>query len=118
MRMWDVPPRMMCRKHLLGEHVEMHRFTGTFRKKVNLKGYLDRGLIDTNKVQHRHDELVAEMIRRGYNHKSPIDVDLCIGIKDNYRTYKFDIDVNIAELIRRCAECRGLYNEYTRIYST
>jgi hypothetical protein len=29
MRMWMVPPKVMCRKHLLGEHVEIHMLAGS-----------------------------------------------------------------------------------------
>ena len=32
MRMWLVPPSHMCRKHLLGEHVELHMLLGTLKK--------------------------------------------------------------------------------------
>lgn len=28
MRMWMVDPKIMCRKHLLGEHLELHMLAG------------------------------------------------------------------------------------------
>ena len=38
MRMWMIDPTMLCTKHLLGEHVELHMFVGTINKnkKLNL----------------------------------------------------------------------------------
>ena len=32
MRQWMVDPRLLCRKHLLGEHVENHMFIGTLKR--------------------------------------------------------------------------------------
>ena len=32
MRMWMLPPAGMCRKHLLGEHVELHMLLGSLRR--------------------------------------------------------------------------------------
>ena len=36
MRMWNVDPKLMCNKHLLGEHVEMHMFFGTIQKGISM----------------------------------------------------------------------------------
>lgn len=44
MRMWMVPPELMCRQHLLGEHVELHMFVGAINKGtsvVTLPGYCE-----------------------------------------------------------------------------
>lgn len=76
MRIWDLPPRILCRQHLLGEHRELHAIwtvitgnrSGYSRHPETLrwKGRL-RALF------RRHDALVAEMGRRGYEHRSPLD---------------------------------------------
>ena len=47
MRLWLVNPKLMCNKHILGEHLETHMFVGCINKKKNLKGYFDKGLLDT-----------------------------------------------------------------------
>ena len=100
MRMWNVRPDYLCRKHLLGEHVEMHMFVGVIKKGISLKGYIENKLVETDKIQQRHDELSIEMISRGFNHKSPIDsVDIpAVG--------NIDIVGNIKELIKRCPDCK------------
>lgn len=103
MRMWNVDPKLMCNKHLLGEHVEMHMFVGTIRKGVSLQGYIDGGLVETQHIKRRHDELVVEMERRGMNHKSPMPdggLVLAAGI--------VDVPANLVELSRRCPACRAL----------
>ena len=102
MRMWGVLTKYLCRKHLLGEHVEMHMFVGTIRKGVSIQGYLDRGLVDPGRIFDRHEELAAEMLRRGMNHQSPLDNLGC------RITKPVDQAANIAELSRRCPECRAL----------
>ena len=57
MRMWKVNPKVMCRQHLLGEHVEMHMFVGCWNKGIKLNGYLEGGLVELCEVKNRHDEL-------------------------------------------------------------
>ena len=73
MRMWMVDPRVMCRQHLLGEHVEIHMFVGAISRGKSVKGYLEKGLLEVHNMYARHEELMEEMKRRGYNHSSDID---------------------------------------------
>lgn len=40
MRMWMLPPETMCRKHLLGEHVELHMLLGTMKRGRRIDGFL------------------------------------------------------------------------------
>jgi hypothetical protein len=113
MRMWMVEPKIMCRKHLLGEHVETHMFLGTLRKKKKIKGYLNNNLFEPILLRQRHDLLVDEMKRRGMNHSSPLIVtdeydylskkDLCTEI-DKKKAKK--------DLLSRCEECRRMNDEY------
>jgi hypothetical protein len=102
MRMWLVNPSLMCRKHLLGEHVELHMMVGSIVREKSLKGFVDNGLIDVTKINDRHNELVNEMKKRGYNHKSPIHY-VIVGKPGN-----IDIEANLKELARRCKECGKL----------
>src|SRR5262245_23421826 len=68
MRMWMVDPRKLCDKHLLGEHVELHMLVGSLRKKKTLTGFLEGGLVELHSIRSRHQELIAEMTRRGFRH--------------------------------------------------
>ena len=77
MRMWLVPPSHMCRKHLLGEHVELHMLLGTLKKGKSITGFLSGGLVDPCRMYKRHGELVREMERRGYAHNSPLTEEEC-----------------------------------------
>lgn len=102
MRMWCVNPKLMCRKHLLGEHVEMHMFRGCVLKGRSLDGYLKKNLVEIGGIKKRHDVLAEEIQRRGYKHKSPLD-------EVPYNKYWFtmvDIQKSLKELKRRCPECR------------
>ena len=104
MRMWMVNPKIMCRQHLLGEHVELHMSVGTIKKGISVKGYLDDNLLEPESIYQRHNELVKEMEARGYNHRSPL---LLIPIN---MSKKIDREASLAELIRRCPECRAQYD--------
>jgi len=100
MRQWNVNPEILCTKHLLGEHVESHMYMGCIKKGTSLKGYIDKGLVEVHNITKRHNELVNEMIKRGMNHKTPIEEFICeeIGYVNSEK--------NIEELKRRCIKCR------------
>ena len=59
MRMWMVNPRIMCRQHLLGEHVEIHMFIGTINRRKSVQGYLEKGLLEIHNLYNRHEDLVS-----------------------------------------------------------
>lgn len=103
-----VQPRVMCRQHLLGEHVELHMFVGTMRMGNSLDGYIQKGLLQVSAVARRHMELVDEMTRRGYGHQSPLVMPEYEG-PDGL----VDVEENWRELYRRCDECRDkIWNLY------
>ena len=108
MRQWLVEPELVCRQHLLGEHVEHHMFIGSISRGKSVKGFLRDGLLDPKTLRTRHAQLVDEMIRRGYNHKSPlIDIDI-----SHLPDGKIDIDRNIEDLRNRCEECAKRIKRY------
>lgn len=101
--MWGVDPRLLCRKHLLGEHVEMHMFVGTLRKGSRLTGYIQKGLVEVQNIVARHGELETEMLCRGMNHRSPLP-DTASDLL--YEAGNVDRVANLTELQRRCEECK------------
>lgn len=104
MRMWMVAPEIMCRKHLLGEHVEIHMIVGALRKHKNLTGYFKPVvLIELESLQLRHNQLVKEMERRGYNHKSPLPDYVYT------RSDKVDVNRSLLDLLNRCSQCEERY---------
>lgn len=82
MRIWDVAPRLLCRKHLTGEHRELHGLWNILSQDKH--GYAHhpetrrwRGKLAA--LYARHEALAAEMVRRGYIHASPLDPALAVG---------------------------------------
>ena len=107
MRMWMVPVEQMCRKHLMGEHVETHMFVGTMNQGKSLQGYIDNGLVEVDLLQSRHDTLASEIERRGYNHNSPLIInELVLATYEGLGTV--DSDNSLNELARRCEDCAEL----------
>jgi hypothetical protein len=96
----------MCRQHLLGEHKEMHQALGSLRRGRSVQGHVDKGQLDVRFLQERHDELVHEMTRRGYNHRSPLCMDVPIPQFYMYENSNIDVERNKQELSVRCARCR------------
>lgn len=110
MRMWMTPPETMCRKHLLGEHVELHMFVGTINKGFSVEGFLTKNLLEPSSLTKRHGELVDEMFRRGYKHKSHLPALNTLDRISNYWV-KIDRHASLAELHRRCPECLALHKQ-------
>jgi hypothetical protein len=107
MRVWDVPPAILCRQHLLGEHRELHGLwniltqgkTGYSRHPETLR-WVGR----TKALWNRHEALVVEMAKRGYNHYSPLDVKLASGQAENERRIN-TVDEQMKLLIAKPCEC-------------
>jgi hypothetical protein len=74
---------------------------GVILKGKSLKGYLEKGLIEPQSIEKRHEEIVREIQSRGYNHKSP----LC-KIGEHIPTGFVPRDDSGLELFGRCEECR------------
>lgn len=110
MRQFTVPPAIMCKNHLLGEHRELHMFEGHILLKRGVKGYIDNHCLEPLSLVSRHNELVAEMKRRGWTgHKK----DLIITSSDmeymgNYIFRKINPNKSL-ERILQCPECKKNY---------
>ena len=102
-----VDPRIMCRQHLLGEHVEIHMFIGTISRGKSVKGYLEKGLLEVHNMYARHEELVEEMKRRGYRHCSDVDEKWRVAEKLG----AIDRQKNLEELLKRCPRCKHRCSE-------
>lgn len=100
MRMWMCDPKILCRKHLLGEHGEIHKHRHNFVKQHKMSGRI--GQIEPDSMELRHEELAAEMLRRGYNHQSPFEQPDV--------SYLPEMTVNreeaLEDLLNRCEDCK------------
>ena len=83
MRIWDLPPAVLCRQHLLGEHRELHALWAILTS--GKRGYAHHP--ETRRWRGkqaalfaRHEALVAEMARRGYRHGTPLDPAQVTGV--------------------------------------
>lgn len=108
--MWNVQPNKMCRKHLLGEHVELHMFVGTINKGVSIKGYVNKNLVEPLFIRKRHKELVEEMERRGYRHKSILPKIEYKKIEGAFLNAVVNREKSYEDLIGRCEDCKKLSN--------
>jgi hypothetical protein len=82
MRIWDLEPALLCDRHLLGEHRELHAIwsiitTGKAGYSHHPETLRWRGRLAA--LHARHDAQVAEMSRRGFRHASPLDRRLATG---------------------------------------
>lgn len=106
MRMWMIDPKLLCRKHLLGEHGEIHKFRHNFVKQHSIVGRMKPIVqIEPLKMKLRHDELAKEMLRRGFNHNSPYTLPDLSYLPEEFTNAKVNIGYNIIDLMERCEEC-------------
>lgn len=111
MRMWMIKPELLCDKHLLGEHGEIHKHRHIFVKGYSIKNRVQcPAQIVPEHMEVRHNELAKEMTARGMKHASSYSQpDLC-----NYTLEEampeIDIIYNIKDLSERCGNCRQKTN--------
>lgn len=84
MRVWDIHPKHLCRKHLLAEHRELHGLWNILTKHKAKGGYSShpetlRWVGKARALYDRHEALVEEFGKRGYNHQTPLDEKLATG---------------------------------------
>ena len=84
MRVWDVHPQHLCRKHLLAEHIELHGLWNILTKHQAKGGYSKhpetlRWVGKQKALYLRHEELVVEFGRRQYKHHTPLDEKFATG---------------------------------------
>ena len=105
MRMWMVNPRILCRKHLLGEHLEIHMLCSSLLNERSITGFLTKKLVEPTAIVRRHKELVEEMIRRGYRHASPLSPP---GDLRKFAKFRVDRIASLKELVHRCKVCSSM----------
>lgn len=108
MRMWQIAPALLCNKHLLGEHGEIHKHRHNFVKQHRIDGRISPVVqIEPASMGTRHDELAAEMTRRGMNHKSPYEQPDISYLPEWQQNAKVDVATSLADLCERCEDCRA-----------
>jgi len=102
-----INPRFLCPQHLNGAHYEHHKHEKKWTvKKMHPGKYLTNHCFEPANYKTRHDELVAEMLRRGGNHNSPIEQPDFSYLEAWEREWKADpVQARLA-LMNRCWDCR------------
>ena len=103
MRMWMVDPRILCRKHLLGEHVELHMAAAWLKRGKHIDGWVNTNCLEPRSIGARHKALAAEMLRRGYRHRSSILQPRIANYQ--HPTAEVDRKAALKELLCRCPAC-------------
>lgn len=109
MRMWMVNPALMCRRHLLGEHAEIHMLVSCILQGKSIKGYIDRNLVSPWDISPRHSLLRDEMVKRGYHHNSDIPSESIFKITGMGLvpfTFMIDETKSASDLRKRCNLCQ------------
>lgn len=107
MRMWMVSPTLLCDKHLLGEHGEIHKHRHNFVKGHRIDGRVSpKAQIEPMAMGSRHDELAREMETREMNHESPYEMPDLSYLPAPHMEATVDVEESLKELAGRCPACR------------
>jgi hypothetical protein len=102
-----IDPKLLCRQHLLGEHAEIHKFRHNFVKQHSIDGRLSPVVqIEPIEMERRHNDLAAEMVRRGYKHQSPYSLPDLSYLSHDQVFAKVDREESRRDLCERCEACR------------
>ena len=104
-----VNPRLMCNKHLLGEHGELHKFIPSWGKHHSISGR--QGAIEPQSYVRRHDELAHEMACRGMNHRSPISTPDFSYLPVDQQAWRVSLVDSHELLVSRCSDCQKRSHE-------
>jgi hypothetical protein len=100
--MWMCNPKILCSRHLLGEHLECHMFVGAIKKKTSLVGYVKNNLLEIKSLIERHKQLANEI----KNHKSPLSEFDFSYLRSSIIDYKINKDKALNDLLNRCPKCK------------
>jgi len=108
MRIWDIPPDKLCRNHLLGEHSELHAIWVILTKGKNGFSNHPETLRWKNKLKAlylKHEIIVKEMKKRGFNHNSFLEKSMADGL-DIQNEYVDSIQEQIKILRKKNCNCK------------
>lgn len=120
MRFWRADLKLLCKNHLLGFHREIHMVHGAVRMtalngpnalgcRATLQGLISSGHIWLENVPQLHDDVVAEMARREYNHftpfPSPEEFDAMVKGLSFQEGIPNTPEDDLADLWCRCKKC-------------
>ena len=104
MRIWDIEPDELCRRHLLGEHRELH----------GLWNILTQGKLGYSRdPEPRREARVREMGAPGYAHRAPLDASLAAGSPVQDRCID-DVTTQRRLLKEKGCECHPAVRNRTR----
>lgn len=119
MRMWLVTPKVLCRKHLLCEHADLHMLAKYLKDDRCLNNYIENGMIHTKQILDRHNDLKYAMLDRDYNHDSPLVMSpdtLVQSIRLGLECYINKLN-SFKILHNRCEECKKRIDRYWQHYT-
>lgn len=99
----------MCRKHLLGEHVELHMLAAHLRLKRSIDGWVQHNCMEPKAIGRRHAALAAEMKNRGYKHVSPLKQPRVAA--HQHPEAVVDRAAALKDLVNRCSACAEKFSD-------
>lgn len=111
MRMWMIPPELMCPRHRTGEHGEIHKHRHNFVSQHSIAGRIFPVVqISPHRMKERHDQLAATL----KTHKSPYELPDLSYLPPSQRYAEVDLEYNLKDLASHCPACKKLIEQHKR----
>lgn len=105
MRMYMIDTRLMCKRHLLEEHANIHVLAGLLDNEKAIVRLAHSGAVELRSIVERHDVLAKEMLRRGLYHRSPLRDAPIDHLPPSVRASEADTNAGKLHLISTCPAC-------------
>ena len=81
-----------------------------------MDGYFRNNLLEPKSLKVRHDELIVEMLRRGYKHNTPLEFeDTIFEYLGSNKSNKINKSLSLNTLINKCQLCKERLNKMVEI---
>lgn len=106
-RQWLADPELMCKQHLLGEHLEAHIFLSKMQKGYSLEGFRKGSMFfGAEYIKYRHDK-IAKLLKQP--HKTPLWLGDLEEVNYPLRNpNERDFAKSNSDLYGRCQKCRDV----------
>lgn len=107
MRMWSISPSLLCDRHLLAEHREIHMLRGYIHRPGHagmIRGMMEKSLLLPYDLVVRHNLIAKEFRNRGFRHRTTLTP---YETQEDYGDGFICPLVTAVELVRRCLDCRS-----------
>lgn len=118
-QMWMVNTKILCKKHLLKEHDDIHFFINEIARGISLHNYVYNNKLEMQSLRNRHEEITREMASRAMEHTTPLPVLSWSCVEEVFEDIyhkRINARDTFKELLKTCKTCRRRADQLMEVY--